>query len=357
MTDHDDRLDGRIRDLVGLAQSDAPDPIEVVRPHPRATRSLATRVALVAAAVVLVVAGVAVISRRNGSDPAAVTVDSPVATNSSLVVPSTTEFDPAECGRSLSQPYEETGTVHTVVPSPLPLDVTITAGAQGVCTGGTTSVSITLTNPTDGVVDLQPTPVVLSAGMEKWVVGQILLQTLQPGASRTLDVTVSVGPIPPGSYFIALYGFGASAPFEVSGPHVCILTDLVSEVVTDQVTGTAAFQLTRVTNRSDVPCVLLEPTYVTGLRFGADGVVLTLQTGSGAFGSMGPQLEDHVLDPGESADLGLTMSQACDGEREVYDMIDVHLGVGNDPDGARSVSVGRNVDVTCGLWLSQWLEP
>lgn len=357
MTDHDDRLEGRIRDLVGLAQSDAPDPMEAERPRRAATRSVAARVAVVAAAVVLVVAGVAVLSRRNGTDPAAVTVDSPAATSSSLAASSTTAFDPAACGRNLGYPYEETGTVHTVVPSQLPLDVTIAAATQAVCTGGTTTVSITLTNPTDGVVDLQPTPVVLSAGIEKWVVGQILLQTLQPGASRTLDVTVSVGPIPPGSYFIALYGFGASAPIEVSGPRVCVVTDLVSNVVTNEIDGTASFQLTRVTNRSDVPCVVLRPTFVEGVRFGETSSVLTLQTGTGAFGSMGAPLQDHVLDPGESADLGLTMSQACDGERKVYDMIDVHLGVGNDPDDTRTVSIGRDVDVTCGLWLSQWLEP
>lgn len=357
MTEHDEPFDRRVRELLAMAQADAPEAIEADRPRHSAPHGVAARVALVAAAVVLVVAGVAVLSRRTGTDSATVTVDSSAATSSSAAASSTTAFDPRACGRSLSIPYEETGTVHTVVPSQLPLVVTIDAPEHGVCTGGTTTVSVTLTNPTDGSIDVQPTAVVVAAGMEKWVVGQILLQTLHAGASRTLDVTVSLGPIPPGSYFVALYGFGASAPFEVWGPRVCVVTDLVSEVVTDDGDGLDRYQLARVTNRSDEPCVLLRPAYVTGLRFGGDGVVLSLQPGAGAFGSVGAPLGDHVLDPGESADLALTTSQRCDGEREVYDMIDVHLGVGNDPDGARSVSVGSDVDVTCGLWLSQWLEP
>ena len=356
MTEHDEPFDRKIRELLAMAQADAPEAIEADRATRGATKGITARVALVAAAVVLVVAGVAVLGGR-GADPAATVVDSVTASSSSLAPPSTTTFDPTTCGRSLSQPYEETGTVHTVVPSELPLEVTIDAPAGGACTGGTTSVSITLTNPTDGSVDVQPTAVIVSAGMEKWVVGQLLLQTLQPGASRTVDVAVSVGPIPPGSYFVSLYGFGSSAPFEVSGPRVCVITDLVSEVVTDDSNGLDRYQLARVTNHSEVPCVLLRPTYVTGLRFGADGVVLTLQPGAGAFGSIGAPLGDHVLDPGDSADLALTTSQRCDGERQVFGMIDVHLGVGNDPDGARSVSVGRDVDVTCGLGLSQWLEP
>ena len=357
MTDHDDRLEGRIRDLVGLAQSDAPDPMEAERPRRAATRSVAARVAVVAAAVVLVVAGVAVLSRRNGTDPAAVTVDSPAATSSSLAASSTTAFDPAACGRNLGYPYEETGTVHTVVPSQLPLDVTIAAATQAVCTGGTTTVSITLTNPTDGSIDIQPTPVVLSAGMEKWVVGQLLLQTLQPGATRTLEVAVSVGPISPGQYFVSLYGFEASAVLEVSGPQVCVGTDLVSEVVDNGGNGIDLFQLSRITNRGTAPCVVLPPVFVMGIRFDATSGVIPLQPGAGAFGSIRPALTDFVLDPSESAALAITTSQRCDGEREVYDMLDVRLGVGNDPDGTRAVPAGRDVDVTCGLWLSQWLEP
>lgn len=357
MTEHDDRLGGRIRDLIGMAQSDSPEPIEHVRAHQGTTHPLVARVALVAAAVVFVVAGVAVLSRRDGIKPVEGTIDSAAVTSSSPVVPSTTPLDPAECGRSLGYPYEETGSVHTVVPSQLPLDVTIAAAEQAVCTGGTTRVSITLTNRTDGVIDIQPTAVVLSAGAEKWVVGQLLLQTLQPGATRSVDVTVTVGPISPGRYFVSLYGFDASAVLEVSGPRVCVGTDLVSEVIESGGNGLDLFQLSKTTNQSAEPCVLLPPVFVMGIRFDATSGVIPLQPGAGAFGSIRPALADFVLDPGESAALAITTSQRCDGEREVYDMLDVRLGVGNDPDGTRAVPAGRDVDVTCGLWLSQWLEP
>jgi len=354
MTEHDEPFDRKVRELIAMAQADAPEAIEADRPTRGATHGIAARVALVAAAVLLVVAGVAVLGGR-GADPASTTVDSVTATT--LADPSTTTvFFPVDCGRSLATPYEEVGSIHTVVPSPLTLEVRIVA-PEGGCTGGDGEVSIELTNPTDLAVEVEPTSVILASGMEKWAIGRLDATTLQPGTSVTSVVPIVVPPIPPGSYFVSLYGFGSSAPFEVSGPRVCVITDLVSEVVTDDGNGLDLYQLARVTNHSDVPCVLLRPTYVTGLRFGADGVVLPLQPGAGAFGSIGAPLGDHVLDPGESADLALTTSQRCDGEREVYDMIDIHLGVGNDPDGARSVSVGRDVDVTCGLWLSQWLEP
>jgi hypothetical protein len=68
-------------------------------------------------------------------------------------------------------------------------------------------------------------------------------------------------------------------------------------------------------------------------------------------------LADFVLEPGDSADLVLTTPRGCDSDRVVYDVIDVHLGVGSDPSGEHWVSVGQDVEVTCGLAVSDWLEP
>jgi hypothetical protein len=180
MTEHDESFDRRVRELLATAQEDAPKPGDVHTAPRRNAPSIAVRVALVAAALLLVVVAVAVVGGRSG--------DRAVPADSTSVTPgppsTTVPFQPVNCGAGLATPYEEVGSIHTVVPNPLPLEVAIVA-PDGGCTGGDGEVSITLINPTDLAVDVEPTSVILASGMEKWVVGRLPATTLQPATSRS----------------------------------------------------------------------------------------------------------------------------------------------------------------------------
>ncbi|MEN9646118.1 MAG: hypothetical protein RL238_2787 [Actinomycetota bacterium] len=368
MTEHDDQFDRRVRELLAMAQDDAPEPDEAHTSPRRATSSLPLRLALVAAALILVVVAVAVLGGR-GSDRA-VPADSTGATSSSTAASTTIPVDPVTCLTNLSVPYEETGTIHTVVPSNQALDIEVQVLDGPWCPGGTGNVRLTATNIGSAQETLDPIQLVLSAGMEKY---PLSLRTvgdepgglsIAPDTGLSVDLLVAVPAVPPGSYSLYVYGFDASAALTVAGPDVCTTTDLVSQVVESGIAGndtnqtlTDAYQVARVTNRSDEPCVLLQPTWVAGLRFGEDSGTVGVLPGPGVQTVRPVPLADFLLEPDESADLVLTMPRGCDSDRVVYDMIDVHLGVGaTDPD-QHWISVGQDVEVTCGLAVSDWLEP
>lgn len=356
MNDRDDELDRRIRAVLDLARADAPEPTEPASASVVDISARPRRWPLMvgaAAALVAVVGGVLLMRDRDDMP----TIVTAVPSSTAVSEPSTTDssISTESCGSGLAQPYEERGTIHTVVPNSMAVVVTIEGNS--VCTGGTTTVSVTLFNRGYEAVDLGGTNLIVASGAEKFVVGVLGADPLAPGATSTRDVQIQVPAIEPGNYFLYVYGFFDTATLAVVGPPVCDVTQLRSKVVLQDGASMNRFQVTRITNVGDDRCVLLRPVWASGVVFGGTSEPIQPQSGAGYFaGSMTP-LVDHALDPGESADLWTTTSSAClDGvvQSKVYDFLDVQLGLINDQ---QFVAVGSDVDVACGLWISDWAEP
>ena len=276
--------------------------------------------------------------------------------------PSTTTeapFDPSRCGTSLPQPYAEIGSVHTVLPNSLPVQVAMDVQGARACTGGTVTVSVTLVNQGAAEVDMEGTNLLLATvGAEKFIVGRLPSTPVGPGASLTIDVPVYVPPVAPGTYRLFLYGLAGDTTLVVDGPAVCEARQLDAEVVLEDGAGQHQFQVTRVTNAGPDPCVLLPPIgLVTGAGTAGTTDVIPLQPGDGFFGGQVTPLANYALGPGDAADLWTTTSSTClDGVTlpNVYEHLDVQLGGMYEQ---LTVAIGRDVDVACGLWLSGWAAP
>jgi hypothetical protein len=88
-----------------------------------------------------------------------------------------------------------------------------------VCTGGTVTATVTLTNRGSGDEQLAE-PTLLLVGGAEWVLQSPWPSvSLHPGQRRVLTAPITLPLVAPGSYQIYLHGFSASAALTIAGPN------------------------------------------------------------------------------------------------------------------------------------------
>ncbi len=369
MAEHDDDLDRRITDLLGLAQHDAPVPAETALPR----RHRTGRWMAAAAAVALVGVGVAALALRDDPETVApvesvpettvATSDSSTVTQSS-VSPSTVVDEPSDCSAPAVDNYDMFGSMHTLVESTQPLDVKIEAFDAPWCPGGTGNVRVTITNR--GVGQEQPDPIVLilNGGFSKYQLvldpeAQASPPVLGRGESMSMTARVTLPAVPPGSYSLQLYGFGPGTEVNVSGPPACNTVDLAAVAGAGARASGQEITSVTVTNRGDTACFLGRPLSVMATAPDGTMTASPIPFEEGGFFILDDPRPSRVLEPGKSTMVVLTTPTNCPGSTTPTYWSQMQLWTG--PQGNSNVVVDlgpdNRVHTDCGLALSGWAAP
>ena len=191
----------------------------------------------VAAAVVIVVTAVSVVTRDGGDDvlrsaestevevsvaDSSVSTTIAVETEPSSVPPESTDVPaaaPTECDGAPAVGDVGTGGFPTVpeAPNASSLSVSITSEVAGGCPLDEVDVTIDVTNSgTEVVTFVSDLGVLLSAGSANWSVGAPTEMKLAPTESRSQDITITIPvDVAPGTYTLLVAGYEASTPFVV----------------------------------------------------------------------------------------------------------------------------------------------
>ena len=352
MTD-DGRFDERIRDVLGMAGSDAPgDTHAAGSAHARSDRS---RVLVVAAALALVLAGaVALGSRRDRAEPqvASVTTVAPAQSTVAQSSGDPTVPDGPRCTLPNVTEYDEIGTMHTVVPNLQPLDASVKVESDGpYCSGDSIVVTVTVHNGGVGLETVTPR-LILGGGPNKYAVAELPAFDLQPNETLSQSHELSLPAAPPGDYVLGLYGFGLGANITLANPPLCDETRLETTAISDGAMGTHYAFITG-TNVSDGTCFIGPVRRVDNL---VDGVPRPLAT-SGMPEHPGlPALQSHVLQPGDSVGIVAATTSGClDGTvlEEPIEVLALHMSSrGMTPVTVDLRAVG--LQSACGFMLSDW---
>ena len=207
--------------------------------------------------------------------------------------------------------YDETGSMHTVVPAAQPLDVTIVPSAPEACTTGSLDVTVTVRNNGDTPAQVEPR-LILSGGVNKYTLTDWPAFDLAAGRTETLTATVVLPPVPPGEYGLFLYGYTGTSPLTVLGPQrarTCTLSDLTAVVGEGDGAGGQVMTPITIHNSGIVgDCTIPRSVRV---RFStADGPVDAVGPGGTFFGDLDPLPNDLVL-AGGTAGLIVADTSGC----------------------------------------------
>lgn len=356
----DDSFDQRVRELLSMAGSDAPtDLVDIADAPTTARRSAVPRVLLVAAAMAALVAGLGVVvSRRSGQDVVAPTPSSTSAPGSTTSGPVSSLPQPERCTLPGVVEYDDLGSMHTVVPNTQPLEASVTVHSDGpYCSGDTITVNYTVRNRGVGVETFEPY-IILSGGANKYSLATPVPLRLEPGQQITTSEEVTLPGVPPGQYWIGLYGLGAIANITLANPPMCDATHLTTSVATDVAGGGMRFAFVTATNVAEDACFLGPVRRIGNVGKDLAGQTVEQQlvvTAPVVLPSL-PRLESHVLQPNASAGIVVATSNGClDGavvERPIG-LLALHLSY--ILDNAVTVDlVDKGFQTACSFGISDW---
>jgi len=353
----DERFDERMRVTLEPAGRDAPG--DVAAAGSVQTRSVRSRMLVVAASLTLVLAGVvALTSTRKAaeSDVAPATTDA----SQSSIVPSTlaqssgdpTVPDGPRCTLPDVTEYDEIGTMHTVVPNTQPLDASVIVESSGpYCSGDSIVVAITVQNVGVGFESVTPR-LILGGGANKYPIADLPAFDLKPNETRTQSYELTLPAAPPGDYWVGLYGFGDPAHITLANPPLCDETMLLTTAAGDGAMGTHYAFITG-TNVGQGNCFISRVLWVENI---VDGVPTQVPV-SGVLEQPGlPPLLSHVLRPGDSVGIVVATSSGCLDGTVVEQPIGV-LALYMSGTVIPPVTVDlrdMGVQAACGLSISDW---
>lgn len=351
MTD-DQRFDERIRDLLRMAGSDAPDDA----PASGATRvrSARSRVLVVAASLALVLVGALALTSRRSADQPQVAPNTTITLPQSTVAQSSgdpTVPDGPRCTLPNVTEYDEIGTMHTVVPNQQPLDASVKVESDGpYCSGDSIVVTVTVHNSGVGVETV--TPRLILGGGPNIAVAELPAFDLQPNETLSRSHELSLPAAPPGDYVLGLYGFGLGANITLANPPLCDETRLETTAISDGAMGTHYAFITG-TNVSDGNCFIGPVRRVDNI---VDGVPRPLATSGMLDQPRLPPLQSHVLRPGDSVGIVAATTSGCLDGTVLVDPIEV-LALHMSSRGMTPVTVDLRavgLQSACGFRLSDW---
>ena len=113
----------------------------------------------------------------------------------------------------------EVGTSATVAPAQEPLVATIEADPELVCSGGSTSVTVTIRNEGASPIAIPSLRLMLGGdGMWKWDVGELSDVSLEAGQSVTVTTIATLPLVKPGAYQLFLYGYTGRGDLSIAAP-------------------------------------------------------------------------------------------------------------------------------------------
>ncbi|MEY4338738.1 MAG: hypothetical protein RLZ14_588, partial [Actinomycetota bacterium] len=175
--------------------------------------------------------------------------------------------------------------------------------------------------------------------------------TLQPQQEITTTEVVTLPGVPPGQYWIGLYGLGEVAYITLANPPTCSDAFLRTSLFADGA-GMTHYGFITATNVSTTACFLGGVRYVSTIINGAEhGLSATLPAGSEL-----PPLETHLLQPGASAGLVAVTSNGClDGTvvEQPIGVLALHLLM-HDLTPLTIDLTGKGFQSACGFGLSDW---
>lgn len=308
----DERFDQRMRVTLEPAGQDAP--WDAAAAGSVQTRSVRSRMLVVAASLTLVLAGVVALTSTRKAAESEVTPATTDASQSSIV-PSTlaqssgdpTVPDGPRCTLPDVTEYDEIGTMHTVVPNTQPLDASVIVESGGpYCSGDSIVVAITVHNLGVGFESVTPR-LILGGGANKYPIADLPAFDLKPNETRTQSYELTLPAAPPGDYWVGLYGFGDIAPITLANPPLCDETTLETTAAKESALG-ADYTFITGTNVGQGNCFVSRVLWVENI---VDGVPAQVPA-SGVLEDLRlPPLLSHVLRPGDSVGIVVGTNRWC----------------------------------------------
>jgi hypothetical protein len=124
------------------------------------------------------------------------------------------------CDPPAGPPWDEFGSIHTIVAPPNSNEVTVTVEpAQAVCPSGVVEMRITVANVSDVAQTMVPgRGLLLSGGPNKYQIAMVSAVDLAPGEVTTFVVTTYLPPAPPGRYWLVIEGYGPGGEIVLLDP-------------------------------------------------------------------------------------------------------------------------------------------
>lgn len=143
---------------------------------------------------------------------------SPTTPTSGADGPGPTEPLDDACGHPAPTTWEMTGTIHTVVPGDQPVETDVELDPDTVCPGGQVRLRLTIRNTGGGDAVVDSPRVILSGGIDKWVIAERDALRIEADATETIDEVVTIPLVPPGDYTVGLYGYELGGRLTVADP-------------------------------------------------------------------------------------------------------------------------------------------
>ncbi len=123
------------------------------------------------------------------------------------------------CDRAAPSAWLEIGTSATIALAQEPLVATIEADPGIVCSGGSTSVTVTVRNDGASPISIPSLRLMLGGdGMWKWDVGEVSNVALEAGQSVTVTTIATLPLVKPGEYRLFLYGYTGRGDLLIAAP-------------------------------------------------------------------------------------------------------------------------------------------
>jgi hypothetical protein len=123
------------------------------------------------------------------------------------------------CDRAVPATWLEVGTSATIAMAQDPLMATIEAAPDTICSGGSTSVTVTIVNDGPGPVTFPRLRLMLGGnGMWKWDLAELAVDVVEGSRSVTIVTTATVPLVEPGEYRLFLYGHTGGTNISIAAP-------------------------------------------------------------------------------------------------------------------------------------------
>ena len=123
------------------------------------------------------------------------------------------------CDRAAPAAWLEVGTSATIVMAQEPLVTRIEADPGIVCSGGSTSVTVTVRNEGASSISIPSLRLMLGGdGMWKWDVGELANVALDADQSLTITMIAALPLVKPGEYRLFLYGYTGGGDLSIAAP-------------------------------------------------------------------------------------------------------------------------------------------